>query len=317
MPFVSLIVRVSKAVIENDISCNINQRTINSRFAGINFDRVYFADDTLLISTNTQAANNLLHEVEAVSAQFGLRLNREKCCYVAMNGHNVVKFADGTRLKRVNEATYLGHQITQAIDIRHEINHKMHDTLKVWYKLTSFWKAVQCPAHWKLHVYDAIIRNKLLYGLETIHLTQAMQKKINAFQLRGIRRILGLDSTYVNRANTNDLVLRKANEEMEKYKPNSNKIKLFSELVREKRIKLAGHILRTSEDDPLRQVSYKPNSANTYEICKRRVGGPRQNWLVYTNKYIWENKVSGPLTQYVSSGEQNQRIFEEARTRQF
>ena len=61
----------------------------------------------------------------------------------------------------------------------------------------------------------------------------------------------------MNRASTNDFVLRKANEEMKKYKPNSNEIKLFPELVREKRIKLAGHILRTSKEDPLRQVSQK------------------------------------------------------------
>ena len=128
--------------------------------------------------------------------------------------------------------------------------------------------------HWKLHVYNAIIRSKLLYGLETVHLTESMQKKKNAFQLRGMRRILGIDSTYVNRANTNESVLRKANEEMKKYKPSRHEIKLFSELVREKRIKLAGHILRTSEEDPLRQVSYKPNSANTFEIGKRRVGRP-------------------------------------------
>ena len=52
----------------------------------------------------------------------------------------------------------------------------------------------------------------------------------------------------------------------------------LSELVREKRIKLVGHILRTSEEDRFRQVSYKPNSANTFEIGKWRVGGPRQNW---------------------------------------
>ena len=80
------------SVINHDISCNINQRTVNSRFDGVDFDRVYYADDTLLISTNTQEANYLLHE---------------------------------------------------------------------------------------------------LYGLETIHLTQSMQKKINAFQLRGMRRIPG------------------------------------------------------------------------------------------------------------------------------
>ena len=121
MPFVSLLVRVlAMSAIGHDISCNINQRTLNSRFGGVNFDRVNYAADTLLISTNIRAANSLLHELEAVSAQSGLRLNREKCCFCAgMNGDNVAKFADGTRLTRVNEATYLGHQVTQAIDIRH------------------------------------------------------------------------------------------------------------------------------------------------------------------------------------------------------
>ena len=55
---------------------------------------------------------------------------------------------------------------------------------------------------------------------------------------------------------------------MNKYKPNSNK--MFSGLVREKRIKLAGHILRTNGEDPLRQVSYKHNSAKTCELGKYR-----------------------------------------------
>ena len=72
-----------------------------------------------------------------------------------------------------------------------------------------------------------------------------MQKEINAFHTRAFRRILGLDSTYVNanRANTNG----KAHAEMKKYNPHSNEITLSSELVREQRIKLASHSLRTSE----------------------------------------------------------------------
>ena len=37
----------------------------------------------------------------------------------------------GSSLKRVNAATYLRHQITQAIDRRHDFNHEMHDTLKL------------------------------------------------------------------------------------------------------------------------------------------------------------------------------------------
>ena len=88
----------------------------------------------------------------------------------------------------MNEATYLGHQITQAMDITHEINHKMHQTPKLWFKLNAFWKSVNCPKHWKLHVYDAIIKNKLLYGLETVHLTQVMQKKLTLSSCRAYGR---------------------------------------------------------------------------------------------------------------------------------
>ena len=154
------------------------------------------------------------------------------------------------------------------MDIRHEINHKMHQTLKLWFKLNAFWKSVNYPKHWKLHVYDAIIKNKLLYGLETVHLTQAMQKKVDAFQLRGLRKILGMDTTYANRANTNARVIEKANAEISRL----NKIKPFSELLMEKRAKLPGHIMRTPQQDPLRQVSYQPDSAQLFHIGKRRVG---------------------------------------------
>ena len=176
------------SVIDSDVSFKL-QRAHRYRSNNIlPIQRVYYADDTILIATNTTAANRTLMEVENVSLQYGLRLNRNKCCYISMNGNNVVKFPDGQVLNRVGEATYLGHQITEGMDVRHEIQHKMVQTLKTWYKLTPFWTTVVCSKKWRLQVYDAIIRNKLLYGLETVHLTQSLQKKVNAFQLRGLRK---------------------------------------------------------------------------------------------------------------------------------
>ena len=58
-------------------------------------------------------------------------------------------------------------------------------------------------------------------------------------------------------------------------------IKLFSELLLEERHRSAGHNLRTSEADPLRQVSYVPNSAESYPVGKKWVGGPQRQWLQY------------------------------------
>ena len=83
------------------------------------------------------------------------------------------------------------------------------------------------------------------------------QKKVNAFQLRGLRKILGLSTTFVNRSKTNAYVLQKANEEIGHTPGTPSKIQLFSELLKDRRVKLAGHILRSNNSDALRRASYE------------------------------------------------------------
>ena len=63
---------------------------------------------------------------------------------------NAVKFPDGQVLSRVEETTYLGHQIREGMDVRHEIQHKMVQTVKTWYKLTPVWTTVVCSKTWRL-----------------------------------------------------------------------------------------------------------------------------------------------------------------------
>ena len=202
---------------------------------------------------------------------------------MAINGNNQIRFADGARLTRCSESTYLGHHITQSMNVRQEVGYRMQQTMaaRTKLKLKPFWKASNCTDRWKLRVYQAIIQNKFIYGLETIHLTQGMLSKINAFQLRGLRSILRLEPTFVNRPNTNQFVLRTASEKA------GLEVKLFSELLLNKRVALAGHILRASDTDPLREVTYCSQSADAYPIGKRRVGGPRQQWRHFIHKHAW------------------------------
>ena len=297
-------------VIDNDVNYHLDRRTLGTRKPGISFDRIYYADDTVLLATNTYSANRILWAVERVSLQFGLKLNRGKCSYIAMNGNNNLRFADGTKLRRCTETTYLGHHITRSMNMRQEIGYRMQQTMAAWTKLKPFWKASNCTVGWRLRVYQAVIQNKLIYGLETVHLTQAMLNKINAFQLRGLRSILNLEPTFVNRRNTNEFVLRMASEKA------GHEVKLFSELLLDKRVKLSGHLLRATDSDPMRQVVYSPQSANAYPIGKRRVGAPRQQWRHFTHKHIW-NKLTNGWTDYLNTDEQNRRIHQMALARQF
>ena len=56
-----------------------------------------------------------------------------------------------------------------------------------------------------------------------------------------------------------------------------------------------GHILRTSTDDPLRQVSFLPDSSHRLDYGKKRVGKPRQKWLHHTKKYAHEHVLNRRL----------------------
>ena len=76
MSFYPYLIVLTMSVIDHDISCSLDRRTTGARKVGIEFDRVYYADDTVLLAPNTYATNRILWAVERVSKQFGLALNR-------------------------------------------------------------------------------------------------------------------------------------------------------------------------------------------------------------------------------------------------
>ena len=100
-----------------------------------------------------------------------------------------ITFQNGNPLSNNYETTYPGNEINKEVNIKLDISAKIHEVRKTWYKLVTYWKATNASKKWQLIIYDAIIRSKLLYGLETVYITDSLQKKLNAFQLRGIRTI--------------------------------------------------------------------------------------------------------------------------------
>ena len=93
-------------------------------------------------------------------------------------------------------------------------------------------------------IYDAIIRTKLIYGLESTALNQITIRKINAFHMKGLRKICNVPSTYLteNRKYTNEYVLEKINEiyqkdaKEKKKKTKPKKIQLLGDYHKDRRI---------------------------------------------------------------------------------
>ena len=173
-PFLSVLVMTC---VDTDIREAISRHVVNNRIPGLDFDMVYYADDTILFSRSNRGLNELLSLTEQVSKQYGLRLNGGKCVAIPRNNDGSIHFADGTALTKSFETTYLGNELNQEVNIQHEILSKIQEVRRTWFKLSSYWKATTASKKWKLIVFNAIIRSKLLYGLETVHLTQACTKE--------------------------------------------------------------------------------------------------------------------------------------------
>ena len=146
-------------------------------------------------------------------------------------------------------------------------------------KLKTFRTKANGSVKWKIIANDAIVTSKLLYGLETANITNSQMKKLDTFQLKGLRRILKMTTTCINRENTDETVYKTAEENQEK------KITKLSERYMLKRARLLGHIIRASEDDPLKQIPM--TDKRPWLPSERRIGLPRQDWFEQTYNYVW------------------------------
>ncbi len=71
-----------------------------------------YADDAVLISSTKKPLQTLLQTIEKHAIRYGLKLNRDKCEMITIKGVNTkIKFTDGSEVKHVSSATYLGANI--------------------------------------------------------------------------------------------------------------------------------------------------------------------------------------------------------------
>ena len=73
------------------------------------------------------------------SRYYSMKLNRDKCEVIAMNKDNDIKFENGTKLKHVDKATYLGGILTKKnVDALTEIQNRFSATIHILRSLAFF-----------------------------------------------------------------------------------------------------------------------------------------------------------------------------------
>ena len=159
------------------------------------------------------------------------------------------------------------------------------------------WKHSDCSAREKLIVYDAVIRSKLVYGLESVQINDDLKRKMDAFQLKGLRQILKLTTTFgqqtqgLERTNTNEFVYSQAQEELKRGRREANprqEICKISEFYEMQRRRLIASIIGGDDSDPIKCITLEPGNFKQIDYGFRRIGGKRNNWWEKGLESIWK-----------------------------
>ena len=176
-------------------------------------------------------------------------------------------------------------------------------------KLDLFWRHSDCPTHVKVYTADAVLRTKLLYGLESAQLIPSVLKKLETFQLKVLRKILKLDTTYINRTNSNAHVFHRINSLMEEA-GRTTRVISFVEAYNKLKWKRAVRITN-QENTSIHKVSFDNGKLRRWTHENRRVGRPRANWTEETIKEIWEIvKRNHEIYKYRQFDENNEEMKE-------
>ena len=119
------------------------------------------------------------------------------------------------------------------------------------------------PHKISLLIFDVVVRSKLLYGLETIHLIGAMLKKIDAFQMRCLRRASTFHRLSLIDDIPTELFCKDVQQSFTQIKATNGNLNCSASLSYRKS-NFLDHVL--GPEDPMRQIFFQPNSAITHRI---------------------------------------------------
>jgi len=153
-----------------------------------------FADDAALAAHTVAALQRLSDCFGTACKLFGLTVSLEKTCVCAQGVSTPPAITmDNVLLKNVDSFTYLGSTVTNTLSLDAELDKRIGKANTTMARLTQrVWENRDLSLHTKVQVYRACVLSVLLYGSEAWNTYVRQERRLNAFHMRCLRRILGL-----------------------------------------------------------------------------------------------------------------------------
>ena len=162
---------------------------------------------------------------------------------------------------------YLGTTLTDDVHDNHELVKRIAMAEKDLIALSNVWRRSSLTWRRKLAIYAAMVDSKLLYSLSSICLTVAQERRLNGFQSRCIRVIIGVQPSFISRVSNAEVLAKSGHA-------------AATQLLRKRQMKLLESVLQSCGGHPLRAATFIPRTDRPLtERFVRRRGRPCKEWI--------------------------------------
>lgn len=218
-----------------------------------------FADDIVIMAQNEREMQRDIEVWNTAMKNREMKINKEKTKVMAINNKEQVNITiDGVKLQQVEVFVYLGIAIenTETEDI--EINRRIENAQKLYYAMNkSFINKKEITRETKINVFKAIYRPILTYGCESWNLTQRQRSRLQAAEMKYLRRVRGV----TRRDRIRNTEIRK-----------DLNVKPMAEFIEERQLGWWGHLQRMEGTRQVKRVW------EAKIVKKKRRGRPRKTW---------------------------------------
>ena len=217
-----------------------------------------FADDVVLCREDKEELEVSLERWRKVFEERGLRVSRKKTEYLQAGGaEQGTVYIQGETVKKVDHFKYLGVVVSADGSCEEDVRRRMQAGWQSWRRVFGVLCGRKLSARLKGKIYKCAVRSAVLYGMETVAVTERMVKKMEAAELKMVRWALGV--TLKNKVRN-------------EYIWGTAKIRRIGEKLRGEKLRWLGHVKRRKE-------SYIGRRMMKIEIPgKRARGKPRRRW---------------------------------------
>ena len=164
---------------------SIGGRTINN---------LRFADDIDLMGGSNRELQDLTKRLEEKAGAYGMEVSTEKSKVLVnstTNTHAEI-YMNGQQLEEVDAFKYLGATLTKDGRSTTEVKTRLAIATSAMAKLNKIWRSREISFPTKMKLYRSLVLSILLYGCESWTMTAETTKRVQTFETKCFRRLLGI-----------------------------------------------------------------------------------------------------------------------------